>query len=142
MMTSLGTSFQSTSLHMSRFSGFGVSQPRTESPKLSSEQSLSSSDAARTFLQQLNISHALHPPAEVEVRESSNGHPYLGVWATDNISSGTKFGPFLGKWSLEPINPNQAWEVRGDYFVTLISLLLYLNRKSKSIISVNQNETK
>jgi hypothetical protein len=35
----------------------------------------------------------------------------LGVWAVETIPQGTRFGPFMGKWTMEPSNPKFAWEV-------------------------------
>ncbi|XP_057326321.1 histone-lysine N-methyltransferase MECOM-like isoform X2 [Microplitis mediator] len=50
----------------------------------------------------------LSPVPEVEVGSSSSG-PL--VRARREISRGTRFGPFLGKWASEPHNPRYAWEV-------------------------------
>jgi hypothetical protein len=97
---------------MSRFgSGHGTTRPDSASPNLGPSPNSGSSETTRNFLNQFNVSHALHPPSQVELRESGSGHPGLGVWAVDSIPSGSKFGPFLGKWCLEPVNPHQAWEV-------------------------------
>lgn len=60
--------------------------------------------ATRSFLEKLHSSHALTPPAAVELRD-------LGVWAKERVVAGTRYGPFLGKWALEPANPAYAWEV-------------------------------
>ena len=60
--------------------------------------------ATRSFLEKLHSSHALTPPAAVELRD-------LGVWAKERVAAGTRYGPFLGKWALEPANPAYAWEV-------------------------------
>ena len=68
------------------------------------------SEAAKNFLHTLSASHALNPPSNIELKESSKGGG-LGVWAAESIPSGTRFGPFLGKWALEPINLRYAWEV-------------------------------
>ena len=75
----------------------------------SARESLTS-EAAKSFLHTLNASHALNPPANIELRESTKGGG-LGVWSTESIPTGTRFGPFLGKWALEPINLRYAWEV-------------------------------
>jgi hypothetical protein len=56
---------------------------------------------------------ATHVPPELEVRD-----PGCGVWARQHVSRGTRYGPFLGKWIPEPVNPRYAWEV---------SLYLYHN---------------
>ena len=68
------------------------------------------SEAAKNFLHTLNASHALNPPSNIELRESTKGGG-LGVWSSESIPVGTRFGPFLGKWALEPINLRYAWEV-------------------------------
>ena len=68
-------------------------------------------EAARQFLHQLSASHALNPPAQVDLRESSVNKSDLGVWAIQVIPAGTRFGPFLGKWTVEPANHKFAWEV-------------------------------
>ena len=69
-------------------------------------------EAARQFLHQLTASHALNPPAQVDLRESSVAKSELGVWANEKIPAGTRFGPFMGKWTMEATNPKYAWEVR------------------------------
>ena len=69
-------------------------------------------EAARQFLHQLTASHALNPPAQVDLRESSAAKSELGVWANEKIPAGTRFGPFMGKWTMEATNPKYAWEVR------------------------------
>lgn len=61
--------------------------------------------ATRSFLEKLNSSHALNPPPQVELRDSA------GVWAKEDVAAGTRYGPFLGKWMVEPANPAHAWEV-------------------------------
>ena len=67
-------------------------------------------EAARQFLHQLSASQALNPPSQVDLRESSVNSE-LGVWATETIPQGTRFGPFMGKWTMEPTNHKFAWEV-------------------------------
>ena len=68
-------------------------------------------EAAKSFL--MHTSHALSQPPSVELRPSkANQKSSLGVYALETLSTGTRFGPFLGKWAFEPGNPNQAWEVR------------------------------
>ena len=51
------------------------------------------------------------PPPQIEIGQSSivNGQ---GVWTRASVPLGTRFGPFLGKWVLEPQNDEFAWEVR------------------------------
>lgn len=68
-------------------------------------------EAARQFLQQLSASQALNPPSQVDLRESSAVNSELGVWATETIPQGTRFGPFMGKWTMEPTHQKFAWEV-------------------------------
>ena len=65
-------------------------------------------EAARQFLHQLT---ANNPPSQVDLRESSINKSELGVWAVEHIPQGTRFGPYMGKWTLEPSNPKYAWEV-------------------------------
>ncbi|KAL4711523.1 hypothetical protein ACJJTC_000539, partial [Scirpophaga incertulas] len=36
-----------------------------------------------------------------------------GIFARGNIPIGTKFGPFIGKWGTQPMDPKYAWEVLG-----------------------------
>lgn len=44
-------------------------------------------------------------PRELELRSG-------GVWARDPILRGTRFGPFLGKWTVEcPADSQACWEV-------------------------------
>ena len=64
--------------------------------------------ATRSFLEKLNSSHALNPPPQVELKDGGSE----GAWAKEEIPAGTRYGPFLGKWTLEPANPAHAWEVR------------------------------
>ncbi len=51
----------------------------------------------------------ISPPPQLELRHG-------GVWTRAPVPQGTRFGPFLGKWVLEPANECFAWEVR--HFVT------------------------
>ena len=51
------------------------------------------------------------PPSQLEFGPST-AWAGRGVWTKSNIPSGTRFGPFLGKWVLEPENDEFAWEVR------------------------------
>ena len=77
----------------------------------SSASNIQAAEAARHFLHQLSASHALNPPSQVDLRESSINKADLGVWAVETIPHGTRFGPFMGKWTMEPSNPKFAWEV-------------------------------
>ena len=79
-------------------------------------------EAARQFLHQLTASHALNPPAQVDLRESSVAKSELGVWANEKIPAGTRFGPFMGKWTMEATNPKYAWEVRKLLYLSIIIL--------------------
>ena len=81
-------------------------------------------EAARHFLHQLSTSHALNPPSQVDLRESSINKADLGVWAVETIPQGTRFGPFMGKWTMEPSNHKFAWEV------SLSVLYIYLCSQS------------
>lgn len=56
------------------------------------------------------------PPPQLELGQSgvSNG---TGVWTKAALPANTRFGPFLGKWVLEPENDEFAWEVR----ITILS---------------------
>jgi hypothetical protein len=49
---------------------------------------------------------ATHIPPELELRD-----PGSGVWARHHVSRGTRYGPFVGKLTPEPIDPRYAWEV-------------------------------
>lgn len=49
------------------------------------------------------------PVPEVEVGRSALSGPQ--VRARRDIARGARFGPFLGKWASEPVNPHYAWEV-------------------------------
>ena len=51
------------------------------------------------------------PPSQLEFGQSSVAHGSRGVWTRTSVSAGTRFGPFLGKWVLEPDNEEFAWEV-------------------------------
>jgi hypothetical protein len=49
---------------------------------------------------------ATHIPPELELRD-----PGSGVWTRHHVSRGTRYGPFVGKLTPEPIDPRYAWEV-------------------------------
>lgn len=51
------------------------------------------------------------PPPHLELGQSSVSGG-RGVWSKTSLAAGTRFGPFLGKWVLEPENDEFAWEVR------------------------------
>ena len=51
--------------------------------------------------------HLITPPPQLLLRKG-------GVWARVSIPAGVRFGPFLGKWVLEPANEDFAWEVMGE----------------------------
>lgn len=58
------------------------------------------------------------PPDEVDVK---NGM----VVAKEAIPKGTKYGPFLCKWTADvPLNPQFAWEVSIKYIILLLSFTL------------------
>ena len=48
--------------------------------------------------------HLITPPPHLQLRKQ-------GVWTRAPVPAGVRFGPFLGKWVLEPINEDFAWEV-------------------------------
>lgn len=64
-----------------------------------------SAAAQRFITQQLST-----VPTELELRPSSTGVG-LGVWAKQTITRGTRYGPFLGKWTGNAKDPSFAWEV-------------------------------
>ncbi|XP_042219347.1 histone-lysine N-methyltransferase PRDM16-like [Homarus americanus] len=64
-----------------------------------------SAAAERFITQQLSA-----VPLELEVRPSSTGVG-VGVWTKQNIARGTRYGPFLGKWTANAKDPGLAWEV-------------------------------
>lgn len=69
--------------------------------------------AMKSFLEKLNMNFALNPPPQIEMRPSKirSGNNVLGVWTKDEIPSGMRYGPFLGKWALDVTNKDFAWEV-------------------------------
>ena len=89
-------------------------------------------EAARHFLHQLSSSHALNPPSQVDLRESSINNSDLGVWAVETIPQGTRFGPFMGKWTMEPSNPKFAWEVSAQW--TIYSATSFLEKYRKVVL--------
>ena len=89
-------------------------------------------EAARHFLHQLSSSHALNPPSQVDLRESSINNADLGVWAVETIPQGTRFGPFMGKWTMEPSNPKFAWEVSAQR--TIYSATSFLEKYRKVVL--------
>lgn len=64
-----------------------------------------SAAAERFITQQLSA-----VPPELELRPSSTGVG-VGVWSKQSISRGTRYGPFLGKWTANAKDPSLAWEV-------------------------------
>lgn len=40
-----------------------------------------------------------------------------GIFARMNISIGTKYGPFIGRWETQPLDRRFAWEVSLFYFL-------------------------
>ena len=89
-------------------------------------------EAARHFLHQLSSSHALNPPSQVDLRESTINNADLGVWAVETIPQGTRFGPFMGKWTMEPSNPKFAWEVSAQW--TIYSATSFLEKYRKVVL--------
>lgn len=72
-----------------------------------------SAAAERFITQQLSA-----VPPELELRPSSTGVG-VGVWSKQNISRGTRYGPFLGKWTANAKDPSLAWEV-STYTATVL----------------------
>ncbi|KAK4311877.1 hypothetical protein Pmani_016661 [Petrolisthes manimaculis] len=63
-----------------------------------------SAAAQRFITQQLST-----VPMELELRPSGSGVG-LGVWTKQTITRGTRYGPFLGKWTANAKDPSFAWE--------------------------------
>ena len=57
------------------------------------------------------VAGLLLPPPSLELAQSGVGAG-RGVWTRAALPPATRFGPFLGKWVLEPENEEFAWEVR------------------------------
>ena len=51
------------------------------------------------------------PPQQLEFGQSGVTPGSRGVWTRSQVTAGTRFGPFLGKWVLEADNEEFAWEV-------------------------------
>ena len=85
--------------------------PSSGSPLEAAAAAAAQAMAVRSFLEKLNSSFALNPPAQVELRPSAMHPGRDGVWAAEKIPAGARYGPFLGKWALEATNPEFAWEV-------------------------------
>ncbi|XP_069977763.1 uncharacterized protein [Penaeus vannamei] len=89
-----------------------LSSTPTHTPDHSHDLNMSASGAAaelsaaaeRFITQQLSA-----VPLELEVRPSSVGVG-VGVWAKQPIVRGTRYGPFLGKWTANAKDPGLAWE--------------------------------
>lgn len=64
-----------------------------------------SAAAQRFITQQLSS-----VPSELELRPSSAGVG-VGVWPKQGLARGTRYGPFLGKWTANAKDPSLAWEV-------------------------------
>ena len=56
------------------------------------------------------------PPPQLQLRKG-------GVWTRAPVAAGVRFGPFLGKWVLEPGNEDYAWEVGYTFFKTSFEFL-------------------
>lgn len=59
-------------------------------------------------------------PPELKVKEGGRG-----VWARENVPKGRRYGPFLGKWVLEPVDLQYAWEVSLHSFLSPFSFYQY-----------------
>ena len=76
------------------------------------------------------------PPSNLEFGQSavSNGQ---GVWTRGlPLPPGTRFGPFLGKWVLEPENDEFAWEVRIAWISSYFALFEFLHPVISTIDTV------
>ena len=58
--------------------------------------------------------HLVTPPPQLQLRKG-------GVWTRAPVAAGVRFGPFLGKWVLEPGNEDYAWEVGNNTLYTFFS---------------------
>jgi hypothetical protein len=70
---------------------------------------------------------ATHIPPELELRD-----PGSGVWTRHHVSRGTRYGPFVGKLTPEPIDPRYAWEVS---LCTTLRDGLDQDRRDKTIVA-------
>jgi hypothetical protein len=85
-----------------------MEDPLTMGPP-SRDPQLAAADEEASPAVRLRAHHELmatHIPPELELRE-----PGSGVWTRQRVTRGTRYGPFLGKWTPEPIDPRYAWEV-------------------------------
>ncbi|XP_064091019.1 histone-lysine N-methyltransferase PRDM16-like isoform X1 [Macrobrachium nipponense] len=72
----------------------------------SSAHAVELAEAADRFItQQLST-----VPLELDVRLSGTGVG-MGIWTKQSILRGTRYGPFLGKWTEHVKDPELAWEV-------------------------------
>ncbi|XP_069668872.1 transcription factor hamlet-like isoform X2 [Periplaneta americana] len=80
---------------------------------------------------------ALPVPPELELRD-----PGSGVWTRQHVSRGARYGPFLGKWTPEPIDPRYAWEVRvvGSGIRGFLDASVQFGNWLKYVRSTNQSE--
>ncbi|XP_033611519.1 histone-lysine N-methyltransferase MECOM isoform X3 [Cryptotermes secundus] len=86
-----------------------MEDPLTVGPP-SRDSQMAAADEEASPIVRLRAHHELmttHVPPELELRE-----PGSGVWTRQHVSRGTRYGPFLGKWTPEPLDPRYAWEVR------------------------------
>ncbi|XP_037076475.1 uncharacterized protein LOC119097548 [Pollicipes pollicipes] len=65
--------------------------------------------APAQYLHQLHLAMT-SMPAELELRQSAVGRGQ-GVWTRLRVEAGRRFGPFLGNWTVQPVNDQYAWEV-------------------------------
>jgi hypothetical protein len=85
-----------------------MEDPLTMGPP-SRDPQMAAADEEASSAVRLRAHHELmatHVPPELELRE-----PGSGVWTRQHVSRGIRYGPFLGKWTPEPIDPRYAWEV-------------------------------
>lgn len=67
-----------------------------------------------------------------------------GIFARRNISSGTRYGPFIGKWVTQPLDRRYAWEVSVSIYVRPVShnyhhkLILLLDISKERILAFDE----
>ncbi len=62
------------------------------------------------------------------------------MWAAEDVPPGTRYGPFLGKWTAEPADQRFAWEV--SYFAGRRAANLSHGRRSPPSVGKRGTLTK
>ena len=75
------------------------------------------------------------PPPHLQLRPSGLADGQQGVWSRAALPAGTRFGPYLGKWVLEPQNEEFAWEVRMTIF-SYFTIFVFLPPLTVDTISI------